>query len=139
MMHDATKNYADINDNLRVLKASDTMSGVLNMNINSLTNLANPVNSADAVNKSYIDARLNNSGLSINLIGATGNKNGAIVTSSSDYSGRYSAWKIWNFVLLSNQPNNKWGIAGATSNYWVMIQNVNALQVWKFHICGRFF
>jgi len=37
------------------------------------------------VNKSYIDARLNNSGLLINLTGATGNKNGAIVTSSSKF------------------------------------------------------
>jgi len=90
----ATKNYADTNDNLRVLKAGDTMYGALNMNNNSITNLANPVNSADAVNQSYIDARLNNSGLLINLTGATGNTNGAIVTSSSNYNGHFSAWRI---------------------------------------------
>jgi len=48
----ATKYYVDTNDNLRILKASDTMSGALNMNNNSITNLANPTNSSDAVNKS---------------------------------------------------------------------------------------
>jgi len=71
----ATKHYADTNDNLRMLKAGDTMSGTLNMNNNSVTNLTNLQNSGDAVNKSYVDARLNNSGSLINLTGATGNKN----------------------------------------------------------------
>jgi len=42
-------------------------------------------------------------------------------------------------LLPSNQSNNEWGNAGAVTNYWVMIQNVNALLVWKFHICSRFF
>jgi len=48
----ATKNYVDVNDNLRILKAGDTMSGALNMNNNSITNLSDPQNSGDAVNKS---------------------------------------------------------------------------------------
>jgi len=103
----ATKIYVDTNDNLRMLKAGDTMSGTLNMNNNSITNLSNPQNSGDAVNKSYIDARLNNSGLLINLTGAIANKNGAVVTSISNYSTNYSAWKIWNLTLPSNQPNNE--------------------------------
>jgi len=68
------------------------MSGTLNMNNNSITNLSNPQNTGDVLNKSYIDARLNNSGLLINLTGATGNENGAVVTSSSNYSGSYSLW-----------------------------------------------
>jgi len=135
----ATKNYADSNDNLRMLKAGDTMSGTLNMNNNSITNLSNPSNNGDAVNKSYVDARLNNSGLLINLTGATGNKNGAIVTSSSNYSGSYSAWRIWNLTVAANQPNNEWGTAGQVTNCWVMIQNVNAMLVWKVHLCGRLF
>jgi len=135
----ATKNYVDTYDNLRMLKSGDTMSGALNMNNNSITNLSNPTNNGDAVNKSYVDARLNNSGLLINLTNATGNKNGAIVTSSSNYSGSYSAWRIWNLTLHSNQPNNEWGTAGQVTNYWVMIQNVNAMLVWKTHLCGRFY
>jgi len=85
------------------------MSGTLNMNNNAITNLSNPVNNGDAVNKSYIDSRLNISGLLINLTGATANKNGAIVTSSSNYSTNYSAWKIWNLTIASNQLNNEWG------------------------------
>jgi len=135
----ATKNYVYTNNNLRVLKAGDTMSGNLNLTNNSITNLATPVNAGDGVNKSYVDARLNNSGLLINLTGATGNKKGAVVSSSSNYSTNYSAWKIWNFVLPSSQPNNEWGTAGQTSNYWVMIQNVNAMLVWKCHLAGRLF
>jgi len=47
----STKHYTDTADNLRVLKAGDTMSGVLNMNNNAITNLATPVNNADGVNK----------------------------------------------------------------------------------------
>jgi len=133
-----TKNYVDTNDNLRVLKAGDTMSGALNMNNNSITNLTNPINSGDAVIKFYVDARLNNSGLLINLTGATGNKNGAIVTNSSNYSGSYSAWRIWNVLLPANQPNNEWGTAGQVTNYWVMIQNIDSMLVWKAHLCGRF-
>jgi len=135
----ATKNYVDTSDNLRLLKAGDTMSGNLNLNNNSITNLATPVNAGDGVNKSYVDGKANNSGLLINLTGATGNKNGAVGTSSSNYSGSYFAWKIWNFLLPSNQPNNEWGTAGQTSNCWVMIQVPNALLVWKTHLNGRFF
>jgi len=135
----ATKNYVDTNDNLRILKAGDTMSGNLNLNSNSITNLATPVNAGDGVNKSYVDARQNNCGLLVNLTNATGNKNGAVVSSSSNYSGSYSAWRIWNFLLPANQANNEWGTAGQTTNYWVMIQNVNAMLVWKMHLCGRYF
>jgi len=135
----ATKNYVDTNDNSRILKAGDTMSGNLNLNNNAITNLATPVNAGDGVNKSYGDGKANNSGLLINLTGVTGNKNGAIVSASSNYSGSYSAWKIWNFLLPSNQPNNEWGTAGQTSKYWVMIQNVNAMLVWKCHLAGRLF
>jgi len=135
----ATKNYVDVNDNLRVLKAGDTMRGALNMNNNSITNLSNPQNNGDAVNKSYVDARLSNSGLLINLTGAIGNKNGAVVTASSNYSTNYSAWKILNLTTAANQPNNEWGTAGQVSNYWVMIQNINAMLVWKCHLAGRLF
>jgi len=63
----------------------------------------------------------------------------AIVTSSSKYSANYSAWQIWNLTVASNQPNNEWVTAGQVTNYWVMIQNVNAMLVWKVHLCGRFF
>jgi len=135
----ATKNYVDTNDNLRIFKAGDTMSGTLNMNNNSITNVKDPQNNGYAVNKSYVDARLNNSGLLVNLTGATGNKNGAIVTASSNYSTSYSAWKIWNFTIAAIQPNNEWGTAAQVTNYWVMIQNVNAMLVWKCHLAGRWF
>jgi len=135
----ATKNYVDTNDNLRVLKAGDTMSGNLNLNNNSLTNLATAVNASDAVKKSYVDSRMNNAPLLSNLTGATSNKNGAIVTSSSNYSTNYTAWKIWSFSIAANQPNNEWGTAGQVTNYWVMIHNVNAMLVWKCHLAGKLF
>jgi len=135
----ATKNYVDTNDNLRVLKAGDSMSGNLNLNNNSITNLATPVNAGDGVNKSYVDSRMNNAPLLSNLTGATNNKNGAIVTSSSNYSTSYTNWKIWSFSIAANQPNNEWGTAGQVTNYWVMIQNVNAMLVWKCHLAGRVF
>jgi len=39
----ATKNYVDKADNLTVFKAGDAISGVLNMNNNTITNLPTPV------------------------------------------------------------------------------------------------
>jgi len=82
---------------------------------------------------------MNNSPLLGSLTGATANKNGAIVTASSNNSTNYPAWKIWNFTIAANQPNNEWETAGQVSNYWVMIQNVNAMLVWKCHLAERLF
>jgi len=135
----ATKNYVDTNDNLRFSKAGDTLSGNLNLNNNSIAKLAAPVNAGDGVNKSYVNSRMNNAPLLSNLTGATGNKNGAIVTSSSNYSTSYTNWKIVSFSIAANQPNNEWGTAGQVTNYWVMIQNINAMLVWKCHLAGRVF
>ena len=53
-----TKKYVDDNDNLRVLKAGDTMSGTLNMSKSQITNLANPINGGDASNNSFVDSKL---------------------------------------------------------------------------------
>lgn len=44
----------------RLLKAGDTMSGALAMGTNKITGLANGTNAADAVNKSQLDAAINN-------------------------------------------------------------------------------
>ena len=40
----------------KVSKAGDTMSGVLNMGNNKITNLTNPTNDQDAATKAYVDA-----------------------------------------------------------------------------------
>ena len=61
-----TKKYIDDHDALKVNKAGDIMTGVLNMNNQRITNLPNPSEPNDAVNKSYvtsqIDTRLNKGG-----------------------------------------------------------------------------
>ena len=44
----ATKNYADNNDNLRVLKTGDTMTGNLSMTNSKITDLATPSEQNDA-------------------------------------------------------------------------------------------
>ena len=43
----------------KVAKAGDTMSGVLNMGSNKITNLATPTAANDATNKAYVDAAIN--------------------------------------------------------------------------------
>ena len=134
----ATKNYTDTRDNLRVLKAGDTMSGVLNMNNNNkITNIPVPSSSGDATNKTYVDAKAtNNVGLIGILTGGSANKNGFVVTSSGDFSSNYASWKIWD--VRGSPIRAEWATPGILANYWVMIQSVAALTVHKFHIAGRY-
>jgi hypothetical protein len=50
-----TRKATVVDVNLRVLRAGDTMGGVLNMGLNKLTNLGAPTLSSDAVTKQYVD------------------------------------------------------------------------------------
>lgn len=52
----ATKSYVDTQDDLRVLKAGDTMSGDLLMSNNSIKFLQDPTEPQDAVTKNYVDS-----------------------------------------------------------------------------------
>ena len=130
-------NGSTSSSNNYVQKAGDTMSGILNMNSNNIINLPTPVNSNDVVNKLYADTR-NNAGLIDNLTGATANRNGFIVTSSGNFNANYAAWKIWNMITSPSAANNEWANNALLANYWVMIQFVSAVKVWKFQICGRY-
>ena len=56
----AKKSYVNAQDNLKLNKSGDRMSGDLNMNNNSITNLDRPSRSTDAANKHYIDQVINN-------------------------------------------------------------------------------
>lgn len=62
-------------DNDFVDKGGDVMQGELNMNGMSITNLANPVNSGDAINKSALDAAIASvsGGGSANITDSSGN------------------------------------------------------------------
>ena len=54
---DATiKNYVDTREDLKLNRAGDTMTGVLNMNNRRITNLPSPDDPNDAVTKSYVDS-----------------------------------------------------------------------------------
>jgi hypothetical protein len=53
----APTTYVDSQDNLRLLKAGDTMTGGLAMSFNKITNLGNGTNPNDAVNKSQLDLK----------------------------------------------------------------------------------
>lgn len=52
---DLIKTYVDAQDDLKVSKAGDTMSGALNMGNNGIINLASPISGTDAANKAYVD------------------------------------------------------------------------------------
>ena len=51
----ATKNYVDTQDSLHVLKASDKVTGELDMSANWVTGVSNPTDSQDAATKNYVD------------------------------------------------------------------------------------
>jgi hypothetical protein len=53
-----TQSQIDAAISTKVSKSGDTMSGNLNMGSNSVTGLATPVNSTDAVNKLYVDTQV---------------------------------------------------------------------------------
>jgi hypothetical protein len=120
-----------------VQKNGDIMSGTLNMNANNIINLAKPNNTNDAVNKTYVDTK-NNVGLIPNLTEATNNRSGFVVTSSGDFNTNYAAWKIWNMTTSPTLIYNEWSNANLLANYWVMIQFISPVTVWKFQICGRY-
>ena len=57
-LHSATKQYVDAGDADQVNKTGDSMTGALAMGDNKITGLATPTATADATNKSYVDAQI---------------------------------------------------------------------------------
>jgi len=57
-LHSATKQYVDAGDADQVNKTGDSMTGALAMGDNKITGLATPTATADATNKSYVDAEI---------------------------------------------------------------------------------
>ena len=57
-LHSATKQYVDAGDADQVNKTADSMTGALAMGDNKITGLATPTATADATNKSYVDAEI---------------------------------------------------------------------------------
>jgi len=57
-LHSATKQYVDAGDADQVNKTGDSMTGALAMGDNKITGLATPTSTADATNKSYVDAQI---------------------------------------------------------------------------------
>jgi hypothetical protein len=54
----ASITYTDTQDNLRLLKAGDTMTGTLNMGSNKITSTYAPSSTSDLTNKSYVDSSI---------------------------------------------------------------------------------
>ena len=134
----STKSYTDTADNLRVLKAGDTMSGTLNMSNSQITNLASPTNGGDASNKSYVDSKLikSSSGV-IPVLGTDyNNRCGAIVTCSQDYNSQFRAWQMFAHGL-ANGSNDFATVVSPTYPVIVQIQLANAVSIWQIAIRGR--
>jgi len=122
-----TKHYVDstkfnFNDNL-------------NLNNHIILNVSNPINDTDVVNKRYVDDVIKNLvtlspiGLIPNLTGNT-NDEGFIVTSSSELSNEYAAYKAFSL-----SRNNQWRVAeDVRSNFWIQIECINPVKVYKFSI-----
>ena len=53
-----SKQYVDARDNAQVSRSGDTMSGMLGMGSNKITNLGAPTGGTDATNKDYVDGIL---------------------------------------------------------------------------------
>ena len=51
----STKTYTDNKGTSKLSKSGDVMSGRIDMNLNKITDVADPINAQDVVTKSYLD------------------------------------------------------------------------------------
>lgn len=98
----ATNAYVDQQDNLKVSKDGDTMSGNLDMGQNAITNVDLPVSQSDVANKFYVD--------SLNRFRGEFNSSSNITSLTSNNDGDYA-------TLSNGDVNQLWIYQG---NAWVL-------------------
>lgn len=118
---DDLANYAQINSSGLYLPNGAKSGGILDMNGNKITNVANPVNDNDAVNKSYVDGKTMSKTL---LSTKTFSFNNLIIASESKVSGLDYVFYIhpkdkqYSNLLIEFIPNNlTFGVSGNESGY----------------------
>ena len=131
----STKGYIDSRLLSKVNKSGDYMTLWLNMNNNFITNIKDPVNNQDIATKHY--AYKNQVGIIPVLSSNTNNRNGMIVTASSEYNANYQGWNIFSNQLINGVSNQHDWAATSTTNEWVQIYMPFGIKIYKFQICGR--
>ena len=102
------------------------------MNDKLISDLHNPISKQDAANKNYVDTRLikSNVGYVPNLT-SNSNKNGFIVTASSEYL-ECEAYKVFN-----DDKDSSWITeAGVNTDFWIQIQCPEKIKIYKLKLRG---
>ena len=122
----ATKNYTDNNDNLRVLKTGDTMTGNLSMTNSKITDLATLSELNDAATKQCVDAKCvkNNIGCIPNQE-SNNSMTGFIATSSDQMGPGFQPYGAFSNL----KADYSWATTNTTG--WLAIQCPNPVKLWK--------
>ena len=102
---------------------------------------ADPTDNFGAATKRYVDNKrvCNNVGLIPQLTSNATNRNGYIVSASSEYNTSYQAYNAFNFsTVVGTNGANEWAISAVPTNFWIKIQLPVARTIWKFQLTGRF-
>jgi len=103
----------------------------ISMNNNYITNLHDPIDRADAVNKLYVDARCvkNSVGYIPNLISNTADKTGFRAAASSEISDATEAYNVFNAL------GQDW-LSADRENFWIQIMCPERVRIHKFALKG---
>lgn len=131
--------FATLSTNLalKVNKSGDTMQGNLNMGSNKISNVGEPIENTDVVNKKYVDNNISN----LYILSTTGfvphltsprDKTGFYVETSSSMEN-HGGYKVFNTT-----SKTQWKVddrdRAISSDFWIKLECPFAVRVYKFCI-----
>ena len=138
----ANKNYVDSGIAYVIRKVNSkldlqggTMTGNINMNAFKITNVGEPVNNDDAVNKKYVDEQnapknmyfLSTVGL-VPHLSSSRDKSGFVVIESSFKDNNHLGCKAFNLMR-----NSEWRVADKIiNNFWIELHCNEPVRIYKF-------
>ena len=125
-----------INDILRIGKDAGDLRIVA---LQPIILNADPTDNFGAATKRYVDNKrvCNNVGYIPILSSNLTNRNGFIISASSEYSTSYQAYNVTLTSATTGSGTNEWATYIVTTNFWIQVQLPISKIIWKFQLNGR--